>query len=177
MTSVLLITTLSCPNDGSSYRDWHSGPVSSPAPVFEFSTDGPSLLLVGVDDSRTSLRAAAYAIGLARRQHCRLLAVYVIRIPASAGAAPGAVAEMRETFRQLANQMEQQLLSRTAEMGVAAGLRTVHGDPLAELTSIAEQAHADAVVVVASEHLGHRIVGSLATRLVRAGKWPVIVVP
>jgi hypothetical protein len=29
----------------------------------------------------------------------------------------------------------------------------------------------------ASEHVGHRIVGSLATRLVRAGKWPVIVVP
>jgi len=33
------------------------------------------------------------------------------------------------------------------------------------------------VVVGASEHLGHRIVGSLAARLVRAGKWPVIVVP
>ena len=33
------------------------------------------------------------------------------------------------------------------------------------------------VVVGASEHLGHRIVGSLASRLVRAGKWPVTVVP
>ena len=27
------------------------------------------------------------------------------------------------------------------------------------------------------EHLGHKIVGSLASRLVRAGKWPVTVVP
>jgi hypothetical protein len=33
------------------------------------------------------------------------------------------------------------------------------------------------ILVGASEHLGHRIVGSLAARLVRAGKWPVIVVP
>jgi len=65
-----------------------NGQVSPPAPEFEFGTDGPSLILVGVDGSRTSLRAAAYAGGLARRQGCRLLAVYVGRIPASAGAAP-----------------------------------------------------------------------------------------
>jgi hypothetical protein len=32
---------------------------------------------------------AAYAGGLARRQGCRLLAVYVSRVPASAGMAPG----------------------------------------------------------------------------------------
>ncbi|HSY15547.1 MAG TPA: universal stress protein [Jatrophihabitantaceae bacterium] len=68
------------------------------------------------------------------------------------------------------------MLSRTAETGIAAEFRSVRGDALAELTRIAEQAHADAVVVGASEHLGHRIVGSLAARLVRTGKWPVIVV-
>ena len=55
--------------------------MSSPAPDFELGTDGPSLIMVGVDGSRTSLRAAAYAAGLARRQHCRLLAVYVGRGP------------------------------------------------------------------------------------------------
>ena len=68
-------------------------------------------------------------------------------------------------------------IDRAAETGIAAEFRSVCGDPLAELTRIAEQEHADAVVVGASEHLGHRIVGSLAARLVRAGKWPVIVVP
>lgn len=52
-----------------------------------------------------------------------------------------------------------------------------HGDPWIELNRAATETRADAVVVGASEHAGHRIVGSLATRLVRAGKWPVTVVP
>jgi nucleotide-binding universal stress UspA family protein len=158
-------------------RDGHNGLVNSPAPDFEFGTDGPSLILVGVDGSRTSLRAAAYAGGLARRQGARLLAVYVGRISAGASMAPAGAAVMSETFEQIADELEQLMLSRTAETGIATEFRSVRGDPLAELTRIAKQTHADAVVVGASEHLGHRIVGSLASRLVRAGKWPVIVVP
>jgi nucleotide-binding universal stress UspA family protein len=55
--------------------------------------------------------------------------------------------------------------------------RSVVGDPWTELIRAAAETRADAVVVGASEHAGHRIVGSLATRLVRAGKWPVTVVP
>jgi nucleotide-binding universal stress UspA family protein len=103
--------------------------------------------------------------------------VYVSRIPASASAAPGGAAVMSETFEQVAAELEQLMRIRTAETGVAGEFRSVRGDPLVELTKIAGQVHADAVVVGASEHLGHRVVGSLATRLVRAGKWPVIVVP
>jgi nucleotide-binding universal stress UspA family protein len=151
--------------------------VSSPAPDFEFGTDGPSLILVGVDGSRTSLRAAAYAGGLARRQGCRLLAVYVSRMPTTASMAPGGAAVMNETFDQVAEELKQLLLDRTAETGMAGEFRAVQGDPLAELIKIAAETHADAVVIGASEHLGHRIVGSLAARLVRAGKWPVTVVP
>lgn len=84
---------------------------------------------------------------------------------------------MNETFGQIADELEQLMRSRTAEIGIPAEFRWVRGDPLTELTTIAEQTRADTVVVGASEHLGHRIVGSLAARLVRAGKWPVIVVP
>jgi nucleotide-binding universal stress UspA family protein len=146
-------------------------------PGFEFGTDGPSLILVGVDGSRTSLRAAAYAGGLARRQGCRLLAVYVSKMPPGAGMTPGGAAVMDETFGQVADELKQLMLSRTAEAGIAAEFRTVHGDPMAELTKIADETRADALVVGGSEHLGHRVVGSLAARLVRAGKWPVIVVP
>ena len=151
--------------------------MSSTGSGFEFGTDGPSLILVGVDGSRTSLRAAAYAVGLARRQRCRLLVVYVRRMPAIASVPPGGAVVMSETLGQVATELEQLIRSGTAELGVAAEFRSVDGDPMNELTRIAEQTGADAVVVGASEHLGHRVVGSLATRLVRAGKWPVIVVP
>jgi nucleotide-binding universal stress UspA family protein len=151
--------------------------VGSQQPGSEFGTDGPSLILVGVDGSRTSLRAAAYAGGLARRQRSQVLTVYVSRTPASASAAPGGAAVMSETFERVAAELEQLLVSRAAEIGVRCEFRSVRGDPLVELTRIAEQTHADVVVVGASEHLGHRVVGSVAARLVRAGKWPVIVVP
>ena len=144
---------------------------------FELGTDGPALILVGVDGSRTSLRAAAYAAGLARRQHCRLLVVHVSRLSASIGAAPGAAAAISEAAAQAANDLKQLFQERAAEIGLHLEFRAVIGDPWLELNRAATETRADAVVVGASEHAGHRIVGSLATRLVRAGKWPVTVVP
>lgn len=151
--------------------------MTSPLPDFELGTDGPSLILVGVDGSRTSLRAAAYAAGLARRQHSRLLAVYVARPSANIGMAPGAASALNEAATEAANDLERQMLEGAARIGLDAEFRSACGDPWTELNRIATEMKADAVVVGASEHAGHRIIGSLATRLVRAGKWPVTVVP
>ena len=148
-----------------------------PEPVFELGSDGPTLIMVGVDGSRTSLRAAAYAAGLARRQHCPLLVVFVSPLSANVGAAPGAAAAMNEAAAEVASEIEEQLHDRAAEIGVQVEFRAVIGDPFTELKKAASESRADAVVVGASEHAGHRIVGSLATRLVRAGRWPVTVVP
>jgi nucleotide-binding universal stress UspA family protein len=156
---------------------WQTGIVATPASQFELGSDGPTLILVGVDGSRTSLRAAAYAAGLARRQHCRLLAVFVTRLSGNIGVAPGAAAAMQEAAAQAAGDIERQLRAGAAEVGMELEFRAVIGDPWTELNRAATESRADAVVVGASEHAGHRIVGSLATRLVRSGKWPVTVVP
>lgn len=147
----------------------------TPVPEFELGTDGPSLILVGVDGSRTSMRAAAYAAGLARRQGSRMLAVFVYRAPLST--VPGAVQAMTEASLQEGEELERQMRERAADIGLDLEFRSVFGDPWTELNRAAEEARADAVIVGASEHAGHRIIGSLATRLVKAGKWPVTVVP
>lgn len=151
--------------------------MTAPTPEFELGTDGPSMILAGVDGSRTSLRAASYAAGLARRQGSRLLAVYVATVPAAAAAAPGAAAALTEASSQVASELEEQLREGAAQEGVNLEFRAVFGDPWIELTRIAKEEKADAVVVGASEHAGHKIIGSLATRLVRHGRWPVTVVP
>ena len=39
---------------------------------FELGTDGPKMIVVGLDGSRASWRAASYANGLARRQRSRV---------------------------------------------------------------------------------------------------------
>ncbi|MCX4562909.1 MULTISPECIES: universal stress protein [Streptomyces] len=145
---------------------------------FERGTDGPKVIVVGVDGSDSSLRAAAYAAGLARRQRALLALVYIQPVMA-AGAALGV--PVAETTDQIAEDLIQQIREGTEQVKGIFDVRwefhTFRGDPYNGLVSAADQLKADAVVVGASEQAGHRIVGSVAIRLVKAGRWPVTVVP
>jgi nucleotide-binding universal stress UspA family protein len=149
------------------------------AGAFELGTDGPRVILVGVDGSVTSLRAGAYAAGLARRQRARLVAVYVARLPASYGgpAAAAAAAEELRALDETAAGLRKQAEDGATRLGVPLEFVVARGDPYTELRRIAGEIRADAVVVGASAKAGHRWVGSLAVRLVKAGRWPVTVVP
>ncbi|MER5640585.1 universal stress protein [Kitasatospora sp. NPDC002227] len=144
--------------------------------VFELGTDGPTTIVAAVDGSRTSLRAAAYASGLARRQGSRLLAVYVESVGALAAASAAGALAARESAEATAADLRH-LVELARQRGVELTLTTRTGDPYTEITRFAEEVRADALVVGASGSLGHRLVGSLAVRLVRAGRWPVTVVP
>ncbi|HEX3962627.1 MAG TPA: universal stress protein [Trebonia sp.] len=147
---------------------------------FELGNDGPSAILVGIDDSVTATRAAWYAAGLARRQRARLIAVYVLPMAGMAAAGPAgpsvivaqaqAQAELAETLQARADQVGQ-------ELGLSVTFIKAYGDPYSEISRVADETRADAIVVGASTKAGHRLIGSLAVRLVRAGKWPVTVVP
>jgi nucleotide-binding universal stress UspA family protein len=148
---------------------------------FELGTDGPGAIVVGLDGSTPSLRAAAYAAGLARRQRTRLVAVYVRTQPAaflsladhSGIAITTAIDAQDETEAQLRNLVH----SHSRVWNVDARLVVRSGDPLNVLSDVAREVHAEAVIVGKSASLAHRIAGSLAVRLVRCGRWPVTVVP
>jgi nucleotide-binding universal stress UspA family protein len=151
--------------------------VTAPGP-FERGTDGPRVILVGIDGSPTSLRAAAYAAGLARRQRSRLVAVFVAEAaPPLAGWVPSAEVVARDAAAQVDAELRRELAPAVERLGIEVDYRSVHGDPVAELSRIADQVLADAVLVGASEQAGHRMIGSVAVRLVRMGRWPVTVVP
>ena len=147
---------------------------------FELGTDGPKAILVGIDGSTTSLRAASYAAGLARRQHASVTAVYVAPVASLGAAAPGGAdlaAARHQAFSQIAADMRQRAEETSRDLGIPITFIAAEGDPFTELRRIADEIRADAVVVGASTQAGHRLVGSLAVRLVRAGRWPVTVVP
>jgi nucleotide-binding universal stress UspA family protein len=145
--------------------------------AFELGTDGPSVILVGVDDTVTSSRAASYAAGLARRQGSRLIALYVVTVPVVPATAPGVLAAEMEARDEIAVSLRKRIEEAVGELGISATFMVAQGDPYTEIKKVAAQTRADAIVVGASAQAGHRIVGSLAVRLVRAGKWPVTVVP
>ncbi|MEU2109411.1 universal stress protein [Streptomyces sp. NPDC019507] len=145
---------------------------------FERGTDGPKVIVAGVDGSESSLRAASYASGLARRQNALLALVYVQPLM-TAGAAFGI--PVADTTEEIAEGLVAEIRDAAERVrgiwDVRWEFHTFRGDPYNGLVAAADELKADAVVVGASESAGHRIVGSVAVRLVKAGRWPVTVVP
>jgi nucleotide-binding universal stress UspA family protein len=129
-----------------------------------------SAIVVGVDGSETSLRAAAYAMGSARRRGTRLVVVYA-RVPA------GGLAGFMDSTGASRALVLRQARTEAADEGVEIELLVRQGDPYQVLSEVADELRADCVVVGSSESLGHRVAGSIAVRLVRGARWPVTVVP
>ena len=147
---------------------------------FEIGRDGPSAVVVGVDGSDPSLRAVAYAAGVARRQRSRLVLVYA-REPTGGLASlmdstgtglAAAVMHQEDVQRQVEG-----LVALGAAEGIPAELVVRTGDPYQVLSAVAHEVRADSVVVGSSASIGRRVAGSIAVRLVRNARWPVTVVP
>ncbi|MFI7195134.1 universal stress protein [Nocardia nova] len=138
--------------------------------------DGSKVVLVGVDDSVSSWRAAAYAAGVARREDALLVMVYIRPIVMVTGPY-GSV--------DVSPDHSQSILSHITENARYAVGRGVlrwqfvvsRGDPANGLIHAADRYKADTVVVGMSRTRWSRFVGSVSSTLVKTARWPVTVVP
>jgi nucleotide-binding universal stress UspA family protein len=145
--------------------------------LFELGTDGPSRILVGIDGSETSMRAGAYAAGLARRQGSHLIVLYVASTSALAAQMASTTAAMIQTQDEIGRQLRTTVMEGAQLLGIDAKFVQRRGNPYRELIAVANELRVDAVVVGASMQSGRRFVGSLAGRLVKDATWPITVVP
>jgi nucleotide-binding universal stress UspA family protein len=144
---------------------------------FERGTDGPRVIVAPIDGSTTSLRAVSYAAGLARRQSAQLVVIFVCSSSPMTGIVPEAGVLFTDAQHEVAQELRQQVAEGACRSGIRARFIETKGDPYTEISRICDEVLADSVIVGASTSAGHRIVGSLGVRLVRAGRWPVTVVP
>jgi nucleotide-binding universal stress UspA family protein len=138
---------------------------------------GVPILLVGIDGSDTSLRAGAYAAGLASRQHARLVCLFVRTYGIAAGVGGAALPAIQRAQEDMADELREMVETQGARLGITAEFVERQGSPFNEIVKLAGELPADAVIVGASTKAGHRFVGSLAVHLVRVSRWPITVVP
>jgi nucleotide-binding universal stress UspA family protein len=137
---------------------------------------GPGVVVVGVDETVTAQRAASYAAGIARRNGALLIVVYVKPplIPVWGGLGVWGPPDVDSGSDSIVLERAVALVRKNWEH-VEMELRV--GDSVRELCRAAEHHHADMVIVGSSRCLRHRLCGSVSSRLLARGHWPVVVVP
>ena len=96
---------------------------------------------------------------------------------AATAAGAAAIAAQQQALDETGADLRRQAEEGARRLGVPLTFVIARGDPYTELRRVADEVRADAVIVGASAQAGHRWIGSLAVRMVKAGRWPVTVVP
>ncbi len=141
-----------------------------------------STVVVGVDGSDLSKRAAEHAAAIARHWGARLLLVTVVRTPEGwwgIGGAPPSPEALSAALsagqQQILTEMEQHLDLEGIEYSTHEEL----GDPVGRIVSLCESSDADLLVIGRrGAGLAERVVlGSVADRLCHPSPCPVMVIP
>jgi nucleotide-binding universal stress UspA family protein len=142
----------------------------------------PKAIVVGVDGSETSTRAAVIATEIARSREAKLLLVTVIRPPEGWWGIGGAP-PTPEALSAALVEGQQQVIKETEEQLPLEGMdyETVEelGDPTSRLIAVAEEREAGLIVIgKRGAGLAERVMlGSVADRLCHHSPVPVMVVP
>jgi nucleotide-binding universal stress UspA family protein len=142
----------------------------------------PKAIVVGVDGSETSMRAAGIATEIARARHAKLVLVTVVRPPEGWWGIGGAP-PTPEALSAALVEGQQQVIRETEEQLHLEGMdyETVEelGDPTSRLIAVAEEREAGLIVIgKRGAGLAERVMlGSVADRLCHHSPVPVMVVP
>lgn len=136
---------------------------------YEAGKDGLAVIVVGVDGTPAALHAAAWASGLARRERARLVFVYVEPLTSPAYWSPFGMATAAEAAGEVVGELRRTITDYLGSVGVHWELVHHRGDPGHGLEKVAEEVHADCVVVGRG--------GGVAKYLINDARRPVVVVP
>lgn len=145
--------------------------------AFELGRDGATWIIAGVDGSQTSERAGAYAAGLARRQGSKLAIVLAqdLRTASTLGS-EAAVNAAIESSHALEQDLREAITATPWPVEVELIVRP--GAPFQVLSEVADELSAGLIVLGSSRpHAYLRPSGALSAQLIRARRWPVLVVP
>ena len=143
---------------------------------FEIGKDGIKAVVTGIDGSPSSLHAAAWAGGLARREKALLVLVYVEPLGSPAYWSPLSMAGASQAAMDYVEEIRGEAERYLSPIGVRWQLVHHRGDPASGLEAIAEQFRADCIVVGRSRHSGG-LLGSVPRTLINDAARPVVVVP
>lgn len=134
-------------------------------------------VIAGYDGSSSARNALAYAAGMARRLERPLLVVYVASPGVYCEPMTGQVVGLPRDTDALERWLLTELDQVTDPSELEVHVRTRRGSPARELSTMASQFSADALVIGAPRHFWHHVAGSVPGWLARHASCPVIVVP
>ena len=146
-------------------------------------SDGFLQIVVGYDGSPPATRALDAAVRLLQSRIGRIEVVWVSHLSSTIMMSADAIAEMEESFEELAPELRAQAAGQLEGRGIEWGFQRRQGiveeQLIEEAASLHEADPAQTVVIVvgSSSRVTHRVVGSVTVSLARHSPVPIIIVP
>jgi nucleotide-binding universal stress UspA family protein len=143
-------------------------------------------ILLAVDGSTHSQKAAEAGIELARKTNAKVTALFVIDVAkeyegiggVSWNIADDVVNGMKKSLQQMSNDTLKIVGESAAKAGVPFEGKTVEGQPATEIMKMAENANMSLIVMgrLGRTGMSRFMIGSAADKVIRNSKVPVLIV-